>query len=92
MFKCVFLLGGERMPEKDDLLWREVLQRLTRIEENTKYVDLITSKANKALIKAEENEKDIAEIRENQKWTWRTIAGMGVSVIVYMLTKFLGGQ
>ncbi|MEQ7093844.1 hemolysin XhlA family protein [Enterococcus gallinarum] len=80
------------MPEKDDLLWREVLQRLTRIEENTKYVDLITSKANKALIKAEENEKDIAEIRENQKWTWRTIAGMGVSVIVYMLTKFLGGQ
>jgi len=85
-------LGGERMPEKDDLLWREVLQRLTRIEENTKHVDLITSKANKALIKAEENEKDIAEIRENQKWTWRTIAGMGVSVIVYMLTKFLGGQ
>ena len=92
MFKCVFLLGGERMPEKDALLWREVLQRLTRIEENTKHVDLITSKANKALIKAEENEKDIAEIRENQKWTWRTIAGMGVSVIVYMLTKFLGGQ
>lgn len=80
------------MPEKDDLLWREVLQRLTRIEENTKHVDTIANKANKALIKAEENEKDIAEIRENQKWTWRTIAGMGVSVIVYMLTKFLGGQ
>lgn len=85
-------MGGGKMPEKDDLLWREVLQRLTRIEENTKHVDSITSKANKALTKAEENEKDIAEIRENQKWTWRTIAGMGVSVIVYMLTKFLGGQ
>lgn len=78
------------MPEKEDL-WREVLQRLTRIEENTKHVDMITNKANKALIKAEENEKGIAEIRENQLWTWRTIAGIGVSVLVYWITKFLGG-
>lgn len=81
-----------RMPENENALWREVLQRLTRIEENTKHVDTITNKANKALIKAEENEKDIAEIRENQKWTWRTVVGMGVSVIVYLITKFLGGQ
>ncbi|OQO76917.1 holin [Enterococcus gallinarum] len=80
------------MQEKDDLLWREVLQRLTRIEENTKHVDSISSKANKALAKAEENEKDIAEMKENQKWTWRTIAGIGVSIIVYLITKFLGGQ
>ncbi|MCO5519371.1 hemolysin XhlA family protein [Enterococcus faecalis] len=80
------------MPENENALWREVLQRLTRIEENTKHVDTITNKANKALIKAEENEKDIAEIRENQKWTWRTVVGMGVSVIVYLITKFLGGQ
>ena len=81
-----------RMPENENALWREVLQRLTRIEENTKHVDTITNKANKALIKAEENEKDIAEIRENQKWTCRTVVGMGVSVIVYLITKFLGGQ
>lgn len=77
---------------EEDVMWREVLQRLTRIEENTKHIDSITTKANKALAKAEENEKDIAEIRENLKWTWRTIAGMGVSVIVFLITKFLGGQ
>ncbi|OOL58646.1 holin, partial [Enterococcus faecium] len=28
---------------------------------------------------------------ENQKWSWRTIAGIGVSVVVYLFTKYLGG-
>ncbi|MGM8141883.1 hemolysin XhlA family protein [Enterococcus italicus] len=68
----------------------EILQRLVRIEENTKGVDEIASKATIALAKSEENERDINEIKENQKWTWRTIAGIGVSVIVYFITRFLG--
>ena len=79
------------MTEKNEQdLWMEILQRLVRIEENTKGVDEIASKATIALAKSEENEKDIAEIKENQKWTWRTIAGIGVSVIVYFITRFLG--
>jgi DNA-binding PucR family transcriptional regulator len=71
-------------------LWMEILQRLVRIEENTKGVDEIANKAKIALAKSEENERDINEIKENQKWTWRTIAGIGVSVIVYFITRFLG--
>ena len=79
------------MPEKNEQdLWMEILQRLVRIEENTKGVDEIASKATIALAKSEENERDINEIKENQKWTWRTIAGIGVSVIVYFITRTLG--
>ncbi len=79
------------MPEKNEQdLWMEILQRLVRIEENTKGVDEIASKATIALAKSEENERDINEIKENQKWTWRTISGIGVSVIVYFITRFLG--
>lgn len=77
------------MPEKNEQdLWMEILQRLVRIEENTKGVDEIASKATIALAKSEENERDINEIKENQKWTWRTVAGIGVSVIVYFITRF----
>lgn len=79
------------MTEKNEQdLWMEILQRLVRIEENTKGVDEIASKATIALAKSEENERDINEIKENQKWTWRTIAGIGVSVIVYFITRILG--
>lgn len=78
--------------EKDpNVLWMEIVQRLTKIEENTKGIEQVSDKASRALSKSEENEKDIAEIKENQKWTWRTIAGIGVSVIVYVLNKFIGG-
>lgn len=81
------------MPEKNEQdLWIEILQRLVRIEENTKGVDEIANKATIALAKSEENEKDINEIKEAQKWTWRTIAGIGVSVTVYLITRFLGGN
>lgn len=79
------------MTEKNEQdFWMEILQRLVRIEENTKGVDEIANKATIALAKSEENEKDINEIKENQKWTWRTIAGIGVSVVVYFITRFLG--
>ena len=79
------------MEKNENSLWMEIVQRLTKIEENTKGIDQVSDKASSALAKAEENEKDIAEIKENQKWTWRTIAGIGVSVIVYILNKIIGG-
>lgn len=79
------------MENNENSLWMEIVQRLTKIEENTKGIDQVSDKAGRALAKAEENEKDISEIKENQKWTWRTIAGIGVSVIVYILNKIIGG-
>ena len=77
--------------QKDDenSIWFEVLQRLTKIETNTEGLNEISGIARTALAKSEENSKDIEEIKENQKWAWRTIAGIGVTFIVYFITKFI---
>ena len=77
------------MSEMEDALWREVLQRLTKIEENTKDISAISDRSAQAYNKACNNEQDIAELKENQKWTWRTIAGIGVSVIVMLILKLV---
>ena len=78
------------MPKDDDnSIWFEVLQRLTKIETNTEGLNEISGIARTALAKSEENAKDVEEMKENQKWAWRTIAGIGVTFIVYFMTKFI---
>ena len=73
----------------DENMWRTIIERLARIEENTKKIDDMSSKANDAWHKASNNEADITELKENQKWTWRTIVGIVVSVIVMLISKFV---
>lgn len=73
----------------DENMWRTIIERLARIEENTKKIDDMSSKANEAWHKAINNEADITELKENQKWTWRTILGIGVSVIVIIISKVI---
>ena len=75
--------------DEDNSIWFEVLQRLTKIETNTEGLSEISGIARSALAKSEENAKDIEEIKETQKWTWRTIAGIGVTFIVYFITKVI---
>lgn len=75
--------------DEDNSIWFEVLQRLTKIETNTEGLNEISGVARNALAKSEENSRDIEEIKENQKWTWRTIAGIGVTFIVYFITKVI---
>lgn len=70
----------------------EIVDRLARIETKLDNHEQLREKADIALSMAKNNEGDIAEIKENQKWTWRTIAGIGVSVAVYLITKYLGGM
>ena len=78
------------MPKDDEnnILF-EVLQLLTKIETNTEGLNEISGIARNALAKSEENSKDIEEIKEKQKWTWRTIAGIGVTFVVYFITKVI---
>lgn len=78
--------------DEDNSIWFEVLQRLTKIETNTEGLNEISGIARTALAKSEENARDIEEIKENQKWTWRTIAGIGVTFIVYFITKVIERQ
>lgn len=75
--------------DEDNSIWFEVLQRLTKIETNTEGLNEISGTARNALAKSEENSRDIEEIKGNQKWAWRTIAGIGVTFIVYFITKVI---
>ena len=75
--------------EDDKNLWHEVLQRLTKIEENTKQISDVSAKATEAWHMSKNNESDINELKENQKWTWRTIAGIFVSILVMVISKFI---
>ena len=75
--------------DEDNRIWFEVLQRLTKIETNTEGLNEISGIARSALTKSEENSRDIEEIKDNQKWTWHTIAGIGVTFIVYFITKLI---
>ena len=78
------------MPKDDETsILFEVLQRLTKIETNTEGLNGISDLARNALAKSEENSKDIKEIEEKQKWAWHTIAGVGVTFVVYFITKFI---
>ena len=73
----------------DENMWRTIIERLARIEENTKKIDDMSSKASEAWHKASNNEADITELKENQKWAWRMIFGIGVSVIVMIISKVI---
>ena len=78
------------MPKDDENnIWFEVLQRLTKIETNTEGLNEISGIARNALAKSEENSRDIEEIKEKQKWTVHTIAGIGVTFVVYFITKVI---
>lgn len=79
------------MPKENDdsSMFIEIMQRLTKIEANTEGLNEISNVARNALSKSEENTRDITEIKENQKWAWRTIAGIGVTFVVYFITKFI---
>ena len=75
--------------DEDNSIWFEMLQRLTKIETNTEGLNEISGIARNALAKSEENSKDIEEMKEKQKWTLNTIAGIGVTFIVYFITKVI---
>ena len=78
------------MPKDDEnSIWFEVLQRLAKIEANTEGMNEISGIARNALAKSEENSRDIEEMKEKQNWTVHTIAGIGVTFIVYFITKVI---
>ena len=73
--------------DEDNSIWFEVLQRLTKIETNTEGLNEISGIARNALAKSEENSRDIEEMKEKQKWTVHTIAGIGVTLSSTSLLK-----
>ena len=77
------------LKDDENSIWFEVLQHLTKIEANTEGLNEISGIARSALAKSEENSRDIEEIKEKQKWTVHTITGIGVTFIIYFITKVI---
>ncbi|HIG0361858.1 TPA: hemolysin XhlA family protein [Clostridium sporogenes] len=72
----------------DSNIQQEILERIVRIETKIDGYNSTREKADMAYTKAIENEKDIAEMKDNQKWLWRTIAGAIILGILSALIKF----
>lgn len=72
----------------DETMWREVLVRLAKIEENTKGLDEVTKKAQEAYSMACGNSEDIKELKEAQKinrnWLMTIVAG----IVGYLFTNY----
>lgn len=71
---------------------KEVINRLAKIETKIDNIKKIEENAITALHKAEQNEKDIVEIKDNQKWAWRTIAGIIIAYIINLILSIKGGS
>lgn len=71
----------------------EVLQRLSRIETLLEDFKNVETKANDAYIMAVNNKKDIDEIKDNNKWLFRTsvtaILGAVLSLITTVVVNFI---
>ena len=65
---------------------RDIIDRLARIEENTKTANLGRDERIKNI------EKDIADFKEEKKWLWRTIVGAWIVSTVGLLFKLFGGK
>lgn len=67
---------------------QEILERIVRIETKIDGYNSTREKADMSYTKACQNERDIAEIKDNMKWLWRTIAGAIILGILSVVIKF----
>ena len=72
----------------DETLWREVVQRLTAIEENTKGIDDVSKKAQEAYSMACGNSEDIKELKEAQRSNKNWVMGIFATVIGYVIMNY----
>ena len=69
----------------------DVLQRLSVIETLLKQQDYkgVAELSNKAYDLAKKNEEDIQEIKDKNKWYFRTVVGAILTALVSILISFL---
>ena len=72
----------------EEQAWREVLERLARIETKLDNYETVRDKAERALLIAQANAKLIEKMEANNKWAWGYMIGLGISIVIYFLTKF----
>lgn len=69
--------------------WREVLERLARIETKLDNYETVRDKAERALLIAQSNTKLIEKMETNNKWAWGFMLTLAVTIIGYIITKIL---
>jgi len=72
--------------EKD--LIQEILERVVRIETKIDGYNHLWEKVEKAYSMAKNNAEDIKEMKDNNKWLWRTIAGALILSALAALVSF----
>ncbi|AUM66360.1 holin [Brevibacillus sp. 7WMA2] len=87
------------MGEHDTVsILQDVRERMVRVEEKVDHLsrdreklEQVHDKAREALALAQENARDIAEIKSDSRRSWGVIIGMGTSfigsILIYFLTK-----
>lgn len=73
----------------EEQAWREVLERLARIETKLDNYETVRDKAERALLIAKSNAKLIEKMESNNKWAWGFMLTLAVTIIGYIITKII---
>lgn len=71
----------------EERTWREVLERLARIETKLDNYETVRDKAERALLIAKSNAKLIEKMESNNKWAWGFMLTLAITIIGYIITK-----
>ena len=73
----------------EEQAWREVLERLARIETKLDNYESVRDKAEQALLIAKSNAEAIKEMKANNKWAWGCMITIAATVIGCIITKII---
>lgn len=73
----------------EEQAWREVLERLARIETKLDNYEAVRDKAEQALLITKSNAEAIKEMKSNSKWAWGFMLTIAATVVGSILIKFV---
>lgn len=68
---------------------KDVIEKLTRIDEKLSDYSKVKSDTNEALTKSRQNECDLKDMKDNSRWLWRTAAGALIAAIVNLIGLYV---
>lgn len=71
----------------EEQAWREVLERLARIETKLDNYETVRDKAERALLIAQSNAKLIEKMEANNKWALGYMITLGIAFVSYLLSR-----
>jgi malate synthase len=78
------------MDEKLQEVLTDIRDRVIRIETKIEDYTGLREKTDKTYGISRANEKDISEMKDNQKWLWRTVIGGFIGAVIAFIVKFGG--